>query len=441
MNDTVPAGVLPVPVRSTTMELLAPAGNLEKAQIAFRFGADAVYLGIPGFSLRAGAERRIDPEPFLALRRAFPGRRLYGALNRFVLEKDLRALDDTLDLLRDLPLDALILSDIGLVESVRAVLPEIELHLSTQANCTNSRAARLYHRLGFSRIVPARELSLPEIREIRNAVPEIDLEVFVHGAMCMAWSGRCFLSHEMTGRSANQGDCAHSCRWHYAVVEEQRPGEYYPVEQDAEHMAIFSSRDLMLIDYLEQIRHAGVSAIKIEGRMKSALYTAVTTGAYRAALDKDARAGKWREELFNLPHRPYTAGFLGNDESVHAPALTTTGRHRRLMAIIGKRANGVFADTPDGILHTVTIKNTLHRHDPVDLLLPGGTIRALDGLDLRDDSGIPLEKAVPGKPAYVAPAAPISGLDLIDGIVRARPEEPLHGTDEPTTIERKGEDS
>ncbi|SIQ71892.1 putative protease [Alkalispirochaeta americana] len=393
------------------MELLSPGGTKEKARLALLYGADAVYLGIPGFSLRAGAEPDLDHQALRDLKKDFPQRRLYGALNRFVLQKDMGRLKESLQELRAAPLDALIVADAGLLEPIRSILPEIELHLSTQANCTNSGAARLYHQMGFSRIVPARELTLPEIREIKDAVPDLELEVFVHGAMCMAYSGRCFLSQEMTGRSANQGDCAHSCRWHYAVVEEQRPGEYYPVQQDQDYLAIFSARDLMLLDALQEIRTAGVSAIKIEGRMKSALYAAIATRAYRTALDQTPDAPRWREELFRLPHRPYSGGFLLEDRTVHEPARESGGAGYRLMAILG--------EAPRGEPVPLTVKNTVYRDTRTDLLLPNGSITPLKELDLRDSAGHLLERATQKPASYLAPPAELAGQDLRGGILRS----------------------
>lgn len=398
------------------MELLAPAGSLEKARIALRYGADAIYVGIPGYSLRAAAEPDLSAQEITQLKEMFPERRVYGAFNRFLHQRDLRNLEATLVSLRTLSLDALIVADVGLVEPIRRVLPDIELHLSTQANCTNASAARVYQQLGVSRIVPARELTLEEIRELRESVPEVELEVFVHGAMCMAYSGRCLLSQYMSDRSANQGNCAHSCRWHYALVEEKRPGEYYPVERDQQYLSILSARDLLLVDHLEKIRAAGVDAIKIEGRMKSALYTAITTRAYRGALDGEPSAKVWREELFNIPHRPYSTGFLLEDPSVHQPADEPAGETYRLMAIIGNR-RGSFGGHWS---YPLVVKNTLARTAGVDLLLPDGTISAESELDLRDETGVILDRAVPGKPVFLRPPKELARLDLTDGIIRSR---------------------
>ncbi len=401
------------------MELLAPAGNLEKLRIAYRYGADAAYIGIRDFSLRSYADTILssDDEATAATIRKLKAtdgrpRRLYGALNLFAREDDLKRLPAVLQRLSRYPLDALIVADIGLVDIVQHHLPDMELHLSTQANCTNSEAARLYHRLGFSRIVAARELTLKEIAEIRDAVPEVELEVFVHGAMCMAYSGRCFLSSSMSGRSANRGDCAHSCRWHYALTEEKRPGEYYPIEEAGGYSTILSSRDLMLFDHLETLRGAGVSAVKIEGRMKSALYTAVATGAYRSALDGQP-ADYWRQLLFELTHRTYTTGFLLGDETVHHPAEETSPAHIRLMGILGLVTS---TDSAPG-RHTVEAKNTIYPGDDLVLLLPGTPPQSVKVAELNDEKGNRIEKAIQGTPATIVLDPPVPPQRGSDGIL------------------------
>ena len=215
------------------MELLAPAGDLEKLETVYTYGADAAYIGLAGFSLRRRADD-VDPARTAEqLRRIKGSRRLYGALNIYFHNADLRRLEEEIESVAALPLDALIVSDIGVVPVVRRHLPDLELHLSTQANCLNTEAARLYRDLGFSRIIPAREMSLRDLAELKETLPDLQIEAFVHGAMCLAYSGRCLLSAWQAGRSGNKGDCAHSCRWNYrhAIEEAQRPGEYLPVEE------------------------------------------------------------------------------------------------------------------------------------------------------------------------------------------------------------------
>ncbi len=419
------------------MELLSPAGSLEKLRIAYRYGADAAYLGVRGFSLRSGADsiagsgnsttpRDVEGESAVrdgasaertaeAVRRIKGAKRLYGALNLYAHEEDLKRLPAALDELRPLPLDALIVADIGLVDPIRRVLPEIELHLSTQANCTNSAAARMYHRMGFSRIIAARELSLDGIRSIKDAVPELEVEVFVHGATCMAYSGRCFLSTHMAGRSANRGECAHSCRWNYALVEKKRPEESYPVEVDERFLTILSPRDVMLFDRIEEIRAAGVASIKIEGRMKSALYAAVTAAAYRAALDgvDGGQRERWRRELETLPHRPYTEGFLFADPTTHEPVTDDTPWGSRFLGILpsAMHRNGTR-------LWNLDARNAILRTDTVELLLPGGDVHRIEGPDLRDGEGTPIERAVHGRPAGLVPPSKLADRDLTDGIIR-----------------------
>ena len=298
-------------------ELLAPAGNLEKLETALHYGADAVYCGVEQFSLRALAGNLTVAELSQACKAAHSLRkRLYLTLNAFLRPGEETAARELLETLRPVPVDAYILADPGMLYLVRQVDPAREVHLSTQANTTSGLAAHFWQSLGVKRLNLARELSLQEITAIR-ASADIELEVFVHGAMCMAYSGRCLLSAGLSGRSANRGACSHPCRWKYALQEESRPGEFFPVEEDARGTYIFNSRDLCLIDHLPELISAGVDSLKIEGRMKSLYYVAAVTRVYRAALDawRDAPHNYrpdpgWRRELEAVSHRPYGTGFL-----------------------------------------------------------------------------------------------------------------------------------
>lgn len=307
-------------------ELLAPAGNLEKLEAALAYGADAVYLGIDRFSLRPAAGGLTVAELAQACDLAgHYGRRLYLALNAFLRpgeEADFRRL---ITELRPLPIDAYIVADPGALVLAREGDPDRSLHLSTQANVTSAAAAQFWQGLGVKRLNLARELTLEEIRAIRGRVT-LELEVFVHGALCVAYSGRCLLSTAMTGRSANRGECAHPCRWNYALLEETRPGEYFGIEEDARGTYLFNSRDLRLVEYLPQLIAAGIDSLKIEGRMKSRYYVAAVTRVYRAALDawRADPAGwrvdpLWLRELETVSHRPYGSGFLfgGGEAGVH----------------------------------------------------------------------------------------------------------------------------
>ncbi len=325
------------------MELLSPAGNLEKLKYAYLFGADAAYMGIKAFSLRAKADNLRSNEQ-RAVSEVKGSKKLYCALNIYFHDADIIHLEEELDFISQYPFDAFIVSDIGIVPILRNHFPGKPLHLSTQANCINSEAAKMYRDMGFTRIVPGRELSLAEIEGIKKAV-DIELEVFVHGAMCLAYSGRCFLSSAMAGRSANRGDCAHSCRWKYRVLEEEeRPGEYFPVIEGENFTSILSSKDLCMIDHLQSLKSAGVDSLKIEGRMKSVYYTAIITRAYRKALDRlngveVAEFPAYREEIFKVSHREFSTGFYFGRDDIEAPTLKSYLRAYEFLGIIGREVS------------------------------------------------------------------------------------------------------
>ena len=302
------------------IELLAPAGNWEKLKVAIAYGADAVYFGGPDFSLRrhAGnftAQQLPEVVSYCRARQV----QSYLAVNCYIHPRELEALASFLLSLQTHPPDALIVSDPGTVNLCHTLLPDIPLHLSTQANTTNQQAARFWYRQGIQRVNLARELSLDDIAAIHRDVPAMEVEVFVHGAMCMAYSGRCLLSSGLTGRSANRGDCAQPCRWSYAVMEQSRAGEYFPLEEDFRGSYVFNSRDLCLLEYLPDLLAAGVRSVKIEGRMKSSYYVAVVTRVYRRLLDLLARENgavsrkemeRLKNELTRVSHRGYTHGFI-----------------------------------------------------------------------------------------------------------------------------------
>ena len=472
------------------MELLSPAGNVEKLATAYRYGADAAYIGVQGFSLRAYADTistdEVSPTTGASgdlsdRLRQLKGesKRLYAALNLFAHRDDLTRLPTTLERLALLPIDAVIIADIGLVESVREHLPDAELHLSTQANCTNAQAARVYHRMGFSRIIPARELTLDEVKAIKDAVPELAIEVFVHGAMCMAYSGRCLLSNALAGRDANRGDCAQSCRWRYRIEEEKRPGEYIEVETDGRYSTFLSARDLNLFDHIPALVEAGVDAVKIEGRMKSSYYVAAVTRSYRAAIDaavanaasNDAMsAGRrsihatsgdrtsvgvqaihatsadttpdapalpaaHREELFRISHREYTTGFLMGDRSVHLPSRGDTPNAYRLMGIIETSPSADAGTSPRGSVPAgflpagflpVTVKNTIRRDMSIEYLPPDPAqppAIADDAFELRDTRGVPVDRITNAYHGFIRPSVPVKP----GTIIRARRDQPRGG--------------
>ena len=297
-------------------ELLAPAGNPEKLRMAVLYGADAVYLGGRSFGLRAFGGNFTPDKMKEAVAFAHQhGTKVYITINIFPHDNDMLDLDDYLHFVYDIGADAALVADLGVFTRAREIVPSLPLHVSTQANNTNWRAAEAWHKLGAKRIVLARELSGKEISEIRRHT-DAELEIFVHGAMCISYSGRCMLSNYLAGRDANRGACAQPCRWKYALVEEKCPGEYLPIEEDEHGNYIMNSKDLCLLPYLQDVIDTGVDSLKIEGRMKSVHYVASVTKAYRDALDGyAANGGKYESsaeeaELQKVSHREYTTGFF-----------------------------------------------------------------------------------------------------------------------------------
>ena len=297
-------------------ELLAPAGTMEKLQMALAYGADAAYLGGAQFGLRAFGGNFTNEEIRAAVNLAHGvGKKIYVTVNVFPHNDDLVSLPDYLRFLADAEVDAVLVADLGVFMLAREVAPQLPVHISTQANNVNWRTVRAWQELGAERVVLARELSREEIREIRRHT-DVELELFVHGAMCISYSGRCLLSSYFTGRDANRGGCAQSCRWKYALVEESRPGECYPIEEDARGTYIMNSKDLCLLPYLDEVVDSGIDSLKIEGRMKSVHYVASVVKAYRMALDAcftDTHykvREEWLTELEKVSHRSYTTGFF-----------------------------------------------------------------------------------------------------------------------------------
>ena len=328
-------------------ELLSPAGNFEKMKMAFLYGADAVYLAGERFGMRAAAGNFTIEEMDRAVEYAHTrSKKLYLTLNTLPREPEYPALREYLKQLAAMPSgapDGVIAADIGVMMLVREYLPHAALHVSTQAGVVSSASALAWHRLGASRVVLAREVSLAEIREIRRALPpEIEIETFVHGSMCVSFSGRCLLSNALVGRDANRGACAQPCRWNYTIREEKRPDTPLPVEQTEEGTFIMSSKDLCMIAHIPELLEAGISSFKIEGRMKSAYYTAVVTNAYRAVMDayiKDRENytfdERWRRELDSVSHREYCTGYYFDSPSDNAQTCTRPGylREKAYLAV------------------------------------------------------------------------------------------------------------
>ena len=316
------------------MELLAPAGSLEALKTAVLYGADAVYVGGEMYGLRAKAKNFDDSQLAEGVAYAHErGVRVHVTVNIIAHNNHLDGLKEYLLYLQDIGVDALIMADAGMISIAREVVPEMEIHLSTQASATNYATFNFWHKQGVKRIVAAREVSLIEMKEIRQNTPEsLSIEAFAHGAMCISISGRCLLSNYLAGRDSNLGACTHPCRWQYHLVEESRPGEYFPIEEGQEGTYIFNSKDLCMIEYLPELQAAGVESIKIEGRMKTPLYVAMVTKIYREALDDlsqskelyESKKQYYKTMLSQVSHRGYTTGFYlqqpGPEEQVYDSA-------------------------------------------------------------------------------------------------------------------------
>ena len=355
----------------TKVELLAPAGSMEKLKFAILYGADAVYVGIEGYSLRAGAGNFTADTIGDAVSYAHSRNvNVYAAINIFAGNSDFEGIGRLLEKVVSSGVDALIISDPGIFQIVKVEYPEMRVHLSTQANTLNKFAVDFWTALGTKRVTLARELGLADIRSICKAAG-IEIEVFIHGAMCISYSGRCHLSKYMVGRDANRGNCAHSCRWKYHLMEEKRPGEYYPVEGDDKGYYFFNSKDLCLAEYIPDLIDSGVRSFKIEGRMKSLYYLSTVVGVYRDIIDRYYEVGgsfrfesRWRDELEKVSHRPYTDGFIsagGESESME------DSKYIRDYDFIGI----VESLSGDGSSGIVDVRNRMRVGDEIELLQPG----------------------------------------------------------------------
>ena len=367
-------------------ELLAPVGSEAALDAALRFGADAVYLGGSMLQLRAKSAGFSDEALHLAAQRVHrAGKRLYVTVNALATCDEISLMGDYANRLYALGADAAIVSDLGVLVTMHRACPALSLHVSTQASCQNQAAATEYHALGASRVVLARELSIDEIKKLRaNTPPELELEAFVHGAMCMSYSGRCILSSALLGRSGNRGDCAQPCRWSYHLVEETRPNQYFPIIEEDGHTMLLSSRDLNCIDLLDELKDAGVSSFKIEGRMKTEYYVAVTVNAYRHALDGTMPLDACRRELNTISHRPYTTGFYHWE--------LPRDHHNAGIYIQDYTFVGTVLDAHDGMI-TVCQRNRFSVGDTLEIVSPHWNEKSFSVLSISDENGEAIEVA------------------------------------------------
>ena len=371
------------------IELLSPAGDMERLEMAVAYGADAVYLAGNAFGMRSFSgnfsPRELKSAVQLCRSRAV---RVHVACNTMPRNDEVARLPEWLEYLEELRVDAIILADVGVLALAGRYAPHVQRHISTQASVVNYQAARAWYDLGASRVILARELSLEEIREIRAKTPAgLELEAFAHGAMCVSYSGRCLLSNYMTGRDANRGACAQPCRYQYALMEEKRPGEYFPVYEENGESYIMNSRDMCMIDHVADLMEAGVDSLKLEGRAKSAYYAAIVTGAYRHAIDA-AAAGEpldpvWRDEVEHISHRHYSTGFFYGQPG----QFTRDARYVRDWQIVAK----VKSCGGDGKA-LLTLNNKFRVGDVLELVGPNLRPREVVAQALWDEEGLALDE-------------------------------------------------
>ena len=383
-------------------ELLIPASNLEVLKVAVMFGADAVYIGGEAFGLRAKAKNFSKEDMAAGIRFAHEhGVRVHVTVNILAHNDDLEGVREYLCELKELKPDALIIADPAIFEMAKEICPDIERHVSTQANNTNYGTYNFWWKQGAKRVVSARELSLKEISEIRKHIPEeMEIESFIHGAMCISYSGRCLLSNFFTGRDANQGACTHPCRWKYAVVEEKRPGQYMPVYENERGTYIFNSKDLCMIEHIPEMIEAGIDSFKIEGRMKTALYVATVARTYRLAIDDYLKDPKLYEEhmlwyldqISNCTYRQFTTGFYFGkpDETSQIYDSNTYVREYTYLGIIGKESDGRYR---------IEQRNKFSVGETIEIMKPDGqnietVVRAIINEDGETQESAPHSKQV-----------------------------------------------
>lgn len=371
------------------LELLSPAGDMERLRMAVAYGADAVYLAGTSFGMRSFAGNFTPEEIPVAVRYAHDhGVKVHVTVNTMPREDEVLHLPAHLEMLDSAGVDALILADLGAFTLAGKYAPHCQRHISTQQSVANSVCACAWYDLGATRVVLAREVGLEEIRKIRKGTPkELEIETFGHGAMCVSYSGRCLLSNYMTGRDSNRGACAQPCRYQYALMEEKRPGEYFPVFEDEKGTYILNSRDMCMIDHLRDLMDAGVDCIKIEGRAKSAYYAAVVTGAYRHVID-DVAAGRavdpvWRNEVDHVSHRVYSTGFYYGFPGQY----TESSRYLRQWQVCA-----IVTDCDADGMATLSLRNKFHAGDAVELVGPDTRPFAFEAPSMTDESGATLDE-------------------------------------------------
>jgi len=400
------------------IELLAPAGDLEKLKMAIRYGADAVYLGGDSFGLRKASKNFSIEEIEEGIKFAHErGKKVYITLNIVPHDEDMEGLEEYITKLYEANTDAVIVSDPGMFSVIKRTVPNLPIHLSTQASVTNYETMMFWYNLGVRRIVLARELSFKEIENMYKKLPkDLEIETFVHGAMCMSYSGRCLISNYMTGRDANRGDCAHPCRYKYNLVEEKRPGEYFPVFEDEEGTFIMNSKDLCMIEYIPELINAGIKSFKIEGRVKSSYYVATVIRAYRMAIDEyyndpdNYRFNeKWLKEIKKASHRDFTTGFYFGKPTNEAQVYTTSSYVR------GYDFVGLILDYDEETkIATVEQRNRIFTGEKIEIFGPNKDFITQIIQKMWDEEGNEIDVAPhPQQIIKILMEKPVSSMDMI----------------------------
>ena len=378
-------------------ELLVPASSLEVLQVAVIFGADAVYIGGEAFGLRAKAKNFSKEDMSEGVRFAHEhGVKVYVTANILAHNQDLEGVRKYFEELREIGPDALIISDPGVYQIAKEVCPEIERHISTQANNTNYGTYQFWYQMGAKRVVTARELSLEEIREIRSRIPEdMEIETFIHGAMCISYAGRCLLSNYLTGRDSNQGACTHPCRWKYSVMEESRPGEYFPVYENERGTFIFNSKDLCMIEHIPDLINAGIDSFKIEGRMKTALYVATVARTYRKAIDDylkdpalyEKNMSWYQEQISNCTYRQFTTGFFYGKPTQEAQIYDNNTYIKEYTYL------GIVGETNKEGKYCISQRNKFSVGEQIEVMKPNGDNIEATVKSIQDEEGNQMESA------------------------------------------------
>lgn len=382
-------------MENKNLELLAPAGNFEKLKTAIYYGADAVYLGGKAFSLRAQADNFTNEEILKAVEYAHARNvKIYVTVNIFARNYDFDSAREYFKFLQDAGVDAVLITDVGLIRLAKEVAPNLTIHLSTQANTLNKYAVKFWGEMGVERVVVAREISLNEIKEISEFCPEVQIEAFIHGAMCISYSGRCLLSNYFNGRDGNRGECVQACRWQYELREKSKGGEFYPIEEDDRGTYVLNSKDLNMMNHIGEMIKAGIVSFKIEGRMKSEYYLATVINAYRRAIDEFLKIGdKYSEnttfydELLKTNHRVFTTAYMfgNNDETVNYLDSQSSGKRQFIANVIGD-GNGEY--------FTVQMRNRFKKGDVLEVLSPSENFNKTFTVDkVLDEEGNLVEDA------------------------------------------------